>query len=257
MRTGRRRKIYWDTTCWLAWLNGEGTDVWPAAVVQGIEDVVEEVNNGAALLFTSAIFKTEIYVGRLTEARRDDYQRIMRRRNVREMDGTPKVTELASIIREHHDKEGRKVHTADAIHLATAIIYQADEFHTMDGLQQGGSKRRKLLSLSGNVAGYPLKIVNPYPLHGPPPSELVTVTGPLFEGAPADYWGRPSLTSGASGSEGKDGEKASAETERTATEGSWPGTAISRVSTVPRLGPASNLSPEEGSRAGEDEAREK
>lgn len=52
---------------------------------------------------------------------------------------------------------------------------------TMDGLQKGGSKKRKLLKLSGDVGGYNLKIVNPYPWQSLP-SELVTIPGPLFEG---------------------------------------------------------------------------
>ena len=50
----------------------------------------------------------------------------------------------------------------------------------MDGLQKDGSKRRKLLSLSGDVGGYNLKVVHPYPRNAPP-SEIVTIKGPLFK----------------------------------------------------------------------------
>jgi len=49
----------------------------------------------------------------------------------------------------------------------------------MDGLQAKGSKHRKLLSLNGNVAGYNLKIVHPYPRNNPP-AQIVRVRGPLF-----------------------------------------------------------------------------
>jgi hypothetical protein len=60
------------------------------------------------------------------------------------------------------------------------VLYRADELQTMDGLQKGGSKKRKLLKLNGDVGGYNLKIVHPYPRHSVP-SDLVTIPGPLFE----------------------------------------------------------------------------
>jgi len=187
MKTGRR-KIYWDTTCWLAWLNGEGTDVWPAPVVQGIKDVVEEVEIGRAVLFTSSLTRGEIYQGRLSQQQRDMFAALMRRRNVREINADSRIMDRASSIREHHDNpiEKRKISTPDATHLATAILYEADEFQTMDGLQKGGSNKRKLIALSGNVAGYPLKIIQPYPLNAPPPAELVGIDGPLLEKARQD-----------------------------------------------------------------------
>ena len=70
MKVGRR-KICWDNTCWLAWLNGEGTDVWPEAVIQGIKDVVAEVEANRAVLFTSTIFRTEIFEGKLSQEQKD------------------------------------------------------------------------------------------------------------------------------------------------------------------------------------------
>ena len=64
--------------------------------------------------------------------------------------------------------------------MATAILYRADEFQTLDGLEKEGRKPKGLLAFSGDVQGYNLKIVRPYPLDRPSP-ELVTITGPLFE----------------------------------------------------------------------------
>jgi predicted nucleic acid-binding protein len=188
MKTGRR-KIYWDNTCWLAWLNGEGVDVWPLAVVQGIKDVVAEVEANKAILFTSTITRGEIYQGKLSQAQRDMFARLMRRRNVVEINADSRIMDKASNIREHHDNktEKRKISTPDATHLATAILYGADEFQTMDGLQKGGSNRRKLIALSGNVAGHDLKVIQPYPLNVPPPAELVVIDGPLLEKARSDH----------------------------------------------------------------------
>lgn len=48
----------------------------------------------------------------------------------------------------------------DAIHLASAILYDATEFHTFDGARAGANKAG-LLTLDGNVAGHRLKICAP------------------------------------------------------------------------------------------------
>src|SRR5437762_334463 len=143
MKTGRKRKIYWDTTCWLAWLNGEGTETWPLAVVQGIKDVVNEVETNKAVVFMSMFGRGELYQGRLSDEQKNKYAGLTRRRNVREIDPNPRVMDRASQIREYHENENppRKVKTPDATFLATAIIYEADEFQTMDGLQKGGGTR--------------------------------------------------------------------------------------------------------------------
>ncbi|HZP21989.1 MAG TPA: PIN domain-containing protein [Terriglobales bacterium] len=136
-----------------------------------------EINE--SLLFTSAVTRGEIYFGKLDLNQKNMYARLMRRSNVQEVDADPRVMDRASAIREYHEARKQKVKTPDAIHLATAVLYRADEFHTMDGLQKDGSKHRKLLALSGDVGGYNLKIVHPYPRRHPP-ADMVTVKGPLF-----------------------------------------------------------------------------
>jgi predicted nucleic acid-binding protein len=171
------RKIYWDTTCWLAWLNDE-RDTWPDSVMTGIQDVVYEVEMNLAVLFTSAVTRGEIFFGRLDLDKKTQFAKLMRRSNVREIDADPRVMDRVSAIREYHSARGERIQTPDATHLATAILYRADEFQTMDGLQKNGGIRR-LLKLSGDVGGYNLKIVHPYPRNAPP-SEMVTIRGPLF-----------------------------------------------------------------------------
>jgi PIN domain len=64
-----------------------------------------------------------------------------------------KCAGLAHDIRDHYVAAGNKgIKTPDAIHLATAILYRATEFHTFD---------ERLLDLSGNVGGHGLKICKP------------------------------------------------------------------------------------------------
>lgn len=178
MKTGKKRIFYWDANVFIAWLKGE--TYWPSNVIIGMTDVAREVSEGRAILCTSAVTKTEILQGTLTQEQKTKLADLMQRSNVVLIAADERITDRASAIREHYNTKGNKIKTPDAIHLATAILYKADEMQTMDGLDTtGGDKKTKLLSLSGNVAGYDLLIVNPYPLHTPP-EIAIKVEGPLF-----------------------------------------------------------------------------
>ena len=149
---GKRRKYYWDSCAFILWLDEKGE----RADVDGLAEVVKEVEKGDADLFTSAVTKTEVLKGRMTPEQEDKFTRLFQRRNVVPVDITGRVLDLSEKIREWNPK----VSTPDAIHLATAILYEADEFHTTDG---GGKRKRSgdLLPLDGNVAGHRLKICKP------------------------------------------------------------------------------------------------
>lgn len=72
---------------------------------------------------------------------------------------------LAGEIRDYQRKSSKKdaiknIRVPDAIHLASAIHYEAAEFHTFDGARRDGGVG-KLLTLDGNVAGHRLRICTP------------------------------------------------------------------------------------------------
>jgi predicted nucleic acid-binding protein len=76
-----------------------------------------------------------------------------------------KVASLAHDIRDHYmarkdEFSGKTLSTPDAIHLATAILYRVDEFHTFDS-GSSSSKTLGLIPLSGNVGGHRLIICKP------------------------------------------------------------------------------------------------
>ncbi len=173
------RKVYWDTNVLIAWLKDERQ--WPADVLTGIQDMVYEVETYNAVLFTSSITRTEFFSGQLNDVQKQKYALLMRRSNVREIDPHQKITTRASQIREHYDQKrpSVKITTPDAIHLATAINYRADEFQTLDGLEAGGSRKTKLLALNGDAGVSGLRIVHPYP-RTRPPANIVSIDGPLF-----------------------------------------------------------------------------
>jgi predicted nucleic acid-binding protein len=157
--------IYWDTAVWLAWLTGERH--WPETVIAGIEDVILQLEAGKIQLITSSITRSEIFQGRLTTEQKNLWTSITRRSDVRAIAADDRINDRSSAIREYHQDRGVKILTPDAIHLATAVLYKADEFQTMDGLDKSG-KPKRVLGLSGNVGGYPLFITHPYPRSGAP-----------------------------------------------------------------------------------------
>jgi len=77
---------------------------------------------------------------------------------------------LAGELRDFYQNKGnvKPLSLPDAIHLATAIIYNVEAFYTFD--EKGNAKFCGLIPLSGNVAGHNLQICKP-PYVLPPPPE--------------------------------------------------------------------------------------
>jgi predicted nucleic acid-binding protein len=170
MKSGRS-VIYWDTCVFITWLTAEKSK-WPASIWQGIQDVADLVEIGQAILVTSTLIRTEVFLGKLTLEQKQKFADILRRKNVQEVAPHMRIADRASTIRERH-----KIKTPDAIHLATAILFEVDEMHTMDGWHEDG-KKDGLLALSRNVADYDLWITEPYP-RGTPPTLSASPPEPL------------------------------------------------------------------------------
>ena len=87
---------------------------------------------------------------------------LMKRMNVKSIDS--KIAKLAHDLTDWYairptEYNNKTLSTPDALHLATAILYRANEFHTFD--EDNGRNSLGLLPLSGNVAGYGLTICKP------------------------------------------------------------------------------------------------
>ena len=162
MATGRPR-FYWDTAPLIAWITNEKrTD---PAEMSGLAEVVEMVDRGKAVLMTSVLWRAEVLNASLTPAQKKRLEAVFDGRSILELAIDGRVMSLASEIRSYHTlskkKDGLKnIRVPDAIHLASAIHFEAAEFHTFDGARQGGAVGG-LLTLDGNVAGHRLKICSP------------------------------------------------------------------------------------------------
>jgi predicted nucleic acid-binding protein len=173
MKIGKRM-IYWDACLLIAYIAGE--PFWDLEILQGIEDLVEEINTERCILLTSTITLTEIFLGELTVAQKAKLNDVFKRPNLMWADVNTKVADRASSIREHYRSKGINIATPDAIHLATAILYKTDTLYTLDG---AGKRCRPhhLLRLNGNVADTALKIEKPWRFPPQPPEEP---EAPLF-----------------------------------------------------------------------------
>lgn len=156
MQTGKR-KIYWDSSVFLAWLQNED---WGPEIAEGIEEVVRDVHSNKIVLFTSIMTSTEVLESKMPAEAQKKFKDIFNRKNVSRIDVTPRVGDKSHFIRNYYSQRGIDISSPDAIHLATAIVYEADELQTLDG---AGKRKRKndLIPLSGSVAGHKLTIRAP------------------------------------------------------------------------------------------------
>jgi predicted nucleic acid-binding protein len=161
MRTGKPI-IYWDTSVFLAWIKDENR---PNREMDGVNDVAHKILADHVILLTSTLTSAEILESTLNEIAKRRFTDLFKRKNLQRASADERVMELTSKIRDYYQQKKEvdqlpTLTTPDAIHLATAILYGASEFHTFDENNEV-RKRRALLPLNGNVAGYPLVICKP------------------------------------------------------------------------------------------------
>ncbi len=154
----------WDSSVFLAWLWEDET-----FSLGGVESVIQEItplrntdNEGAsprAILIVSVIAYAEILEARQTAEQMDQLEGFLKRSNVILANNDIRIAQKAGEIRSRGlaEKPIRKIKTPDATHLATALIYQADAFHTFDA---------RILALNESPIIDGLKVCQPIALHG-------------------------------------------------------------------------------------------
>ena len=163
MATGKPR-FYWDTAPLIAWITNEKRA--DPSEMDGLAEVVEMVDRGAAVLMTSVLWRAEVLDISPSKAQRKRLEEVFDGRNIIELSIDGRIMDLASEIRAFQKSSKKKdaiknIRVPDAIHLASAIHYDATEFHTFDGARSG-SNSGGLLTLNGNVANHRLKICVPH-----------------------------------------------------------------------------------------------
>lgn len=157
-----KRKYYWCSCVYIAWLKAE------PGRVELCDGIVSEVEKGEAIIISSSIVETEVLMGDLAPDVQEKFRALLKRRDVVAVNVDRTISKLAGDLRDHYrgKKPKESISGMDAIHLATAILYKVDEFHTFEP---------KLIRYSGNLAGHQLVICEPrskqpnlpFPAHPP------------------------------------------------------------------------------------------
>ena len=156
-------KFYWDAAPLIAWITDEKRA--DPTEMTGLAEVIEMVERGRAILMTSVLWRAEVLDASISAAQKKRLEDVFDGRNIQELSIDSRVMALTGEIRSFHAASKKKgtlknIRVPDAIHLASAIHYEATEFHTFDGAR-AGSNKGGLLTLDGNVAGHKLRICVP------------------------------------------------------------------------------------------------
>lgn len=96
--SGKKRKIYWDTCVFLAWIKQE--TCWPDEVSKGIEQSVEDWRAGHLIIVTSTITLLEIHSSQLTIAQKDELAKAFAHPHLQLVDPDRRIIGKASHIRQ-------------------------------------------------------------------------------------------------------------------------------------------------------------
>ena len=146
---------YWDTCLLLAWLKDEERS---RGEMDGVRETIARQRRREVKIMTSVVTSVEVLSAKIPVGMDRLFAGLLKR--IIRVGVDSRVATVAHELRNHYaQKGGKTVSTTDAIHLATAIHYRADEFHTFD---EGGSNRSLgLIPLSGDIGGHKLRICKP------------------------------------------------------------------------------------------------
>ena len=157
----KRKTVYWDTCVILAWIKDEQRS---AGQMEGLRGVATEIHENRMNMITSEAATSEIDEGSLSEEAKEKLEGVFSRSNTDRVNIDnrigKKTSEILQYYRDLSRRDGRpRLCYADAQHLAAAIVYNVDEFHTFD--RDDKNDCRGLLGLSGDVAGHSLVVCMP------------------------------------------------------------------------------------------------
>ncbi|NJK93077.1 MAG: PIN domain-containing protein [Blastochloris sp.] len=167
--SGKKTVYYWDSCVYVAWLKQESAH---ADYLDSINAIIESNKNGQCTIITSTITMTEVLSTKFDNNQQErEFVDCFSFKKHLTFDVDPPVAMKARELRDYYISNpitDRKLLAPDAIHLATAIIYTASEFHTFDNGESKDNQGKKgipLLDLGSKVGTYSLKICKPFMPH--------------------------------------------------------------------------------------------
>lgn len=161
--TGKNRptSYYFDSCVYLAYLRNE-IGPYTKRKISAIGTIWNQSERGQCAIMTSAITITEVLSHKLTKDAEKKFNHAIESIHQVE-DVTPPIAERARKYRDHYQRMPVSIpgsqttrsglSTPDALHLATAVIFECDQFWTFDGLNATGKKKDIGLLWLGNRAG--------------------------------------------------------------------------------------------------------
>lgn len=149
---------YLDACIFLTYLKNENKIQY---LLEGVKKLFDDFGKNKCIIVTSTITKIEVMPHESRPEADKILDGIFKRSNFQWIEAGIKVVELARKLRIHcRDNDNFNLFTPDAIHLASAIIYQSKTFYTTDGCKKDGQKV-KLLGLSDHEIFRGLTIETP------------------------------------------------------------------------------------------------
>jgi hypothetical protein len=135
---------YWDSCLFYEHLKGEQTT---AARRRGLSDILVANKAKQNFIISSVLTPIEVFPEKLVDPVREaEFQSLFDGVHMQLVDLSENTLRLAREVKSYYYRSpdengigGKVIDTGDAIHLATAIVYGVNAFHTRDN-QQKGSK---------------------------------------------------------------------------------------------------------------------
>jgi|SRR3954468_10874151 predicted nucleic acid-binding protein len=144
--------IYWDSCIYITWLMDDKT--YGEATLAAISERLRENAAGKNMVITSTITLIEVLACKIPQDAERQFRQSFRGGDQIAYDVDAAIALKARELRAHYlTTSGRKLATPDAIHLATAIVYNADYLYTFDD---------KLLKLTKDSAVVGMEICHPF-----------------------------------------------------------------------------------------------
>lgn len=159
---------YWDACIFYEYLKGDQKS--PARKA-AIDAILKENKGKGNRIFTSSITHVEVLPNKISLKEEAQYWASFSSVFFFDVELDRNIISLAREIKSYYYKDSTKTEsykmmsTGDSIHLATAIIHSATQFHTRDGNRKSGNVPLLGLAKSsahGKICGkYELEIVDP------------------------------------------------------------------------------------------------
>ena len=151
---GQKQQIFcWDSSVLIEWLQGEQGGNVNQKKFREVEQVVSALEGKKVQLIMSAIVYPECFGPDLSTREPDRLDVFFQNTEIEIAPVNIIIAKKAQKIRARYSSGGKSLKTPDAIHLATAISYNVQAFHTYDG---------KLLKLDGEDEIDGLKVSKPF-----------------------------------------------------------------------------------------------